>query len=157
MKRPFSLSLIRLSIFKLIFFLVSFLLAFAKAFSQDLNKCDCVDHYDSIANMDVAVFVQQMPAFSGGDSGMAGFLRKNLFYPKNQDSIQSLISLEFVVDTNGVIQGGRIAGKAKNDLPPLDKEGLRILSLMPRWIPGKCHGNKVPVLVNFQCRIELQL
>lgn len=142
---------------KLIILCILFLSIYSKVFSQDLNKCKCCNHYDCVTNMYVAKFVEQMPIFPGGNDSLHHFFRKNFHYPNKQNnSLQSIITMGFVVDTNGNIKGGRIIGKCKNDLTLLDKEGLNILSLMPKWIPGKCNGEKVPVFISFKWRIEPQ-
>jgi hypothetical protein len=128
------------------------------AFSQGINKRECCNHYDSITDSYVAKFVEQMPTFPGGSDSLNRFFRKNFYYPKSHDSLlQSIVIIGFVVDTNGNIIGGRIPRKYKKDLTLLDKEALKVLSLMPRWNPGECNNKKVPVYISLKWRIEPQL
>ena len=48
----------------------------------------------------------------------------------------------FVVERSGQLSNIRVV---KSVHPALDKEALRIVNLMPRWIPGKQNGVTVRV------------
>ena len=88
--------------------------------------------------------VEQMPCFPGGNQKMQDFIEKNLHYPKEcaENGIQGRVIIDFVVERNGTLTNIRVI---KSVNPALDKEALRIVKLMPKWIPGKQCDKKVRV------------
>ncbi|UCJ06027.1 energy transducer TonB [Chitinophaga pendula] len=86
-----------------------------------------------------------MPEFDKGEIGLLRFFKANFRYPEKQDFFQGSINLVFIVDTNGRVKDGHILKKSNTELTLLDKEALRVLSIMPRWKAGSCEGQKVPV------------
>ena len=107
---------------------------------------DKVDDYlaerrDTINAYDV---VEQMPSFPGGYQKLYEFIKKNLRYPKEcaDSGIQGRVIIAFIVERNGKLSNIRVV---KSVNPALDKEALRIVNLMPNWIPGKQNGRTVRV------------
>lgn len=80
--------------------------------------------------------VEQMPSFPGGNQKMQDFIDKNLHYPKEcvEKGFQGRVIIAFVVERNGTLTNIRVV---KSVNPALDKEALRIVNLMPKWIPGR--------------------
>ena len=99
------------------------------------EKKDTVNVYD---------VVEQMPNFPGGYQKMHEFIEKNLHYPKEcaENGIQGRVIIDFVVERSGKLTNIRVV---KSVNPALDKEALRIVKLMPKWIPGKQCDKKVRV------------
>ena len=107
---------------------------------------DKVDDYlaerrDTINAYDV---VEQMPSFPGGFQKLHEFIKGNLHYPKEcaDSGIQGRVVVAFIVERNGKLSSMRVV---KSVNPTLDKEALRIVNLMPNWIPGKQNGRTVRV------------
>lgn len=88
--------------------------------------------------------VEQMPQFSGGHEKLKEFIEKNKRYPKSlQDcGIQGRVVVTFVVKKTGRISHAKVVRGVD---PALDKEALRVVRKMPRWIPGKMGGKNVDV------------
>ena len=88
--------------------------------------------------------VEQMPQFPGGHEKLKEFIEKNRRYPKSlQDrGIQGRVVVTFVVKKTGRISHAKVA---RGVHPALDKEALRVVRKMPRWIPGKMGGKNVDV------------
>ena len=88
--------------------------------------------------------VDQMPQFPGGHEKLKEFIEKNKRYPKSlQDcGIQGRVVVTFVVKKTGRISHAKVARGVD---PALDKEALRVVRKMPRWIPGKMGGKNVDV------------
>ena len=88
--------------------------------------------------------VEQMPQFSGGHEKLKEFIEKNKRYPKSlQDcGIQGRVVVTFVVKKTGRISHAKVVRGVD---PALDKEALRVVRKMPRWIPGKMGGKNVNV------------
>lgn len=83
-----------------------------------------------------------LPKYPGGESAMYVFMAQNVRYPKAAmaDSIQGRVVVKFVVQPDGAITD---AGVVKSVSPDLDAEAVRVVKLMPRWIPGESGGKKV--------------
>ncbi len=88
--------------------------------------------------------VDQMPAFPGGGSALMNFLSQNIRYPAvaEENGIQGRVIVTFVVNSDGSISDTKLA---KSVDPSLDKEALRLVKSMPRWIPGRKNGTPVRV------------
>jgi len=86
--------------------------------------------------------VEQMPSFPGGDVELHKFISANLKYPDMPigNGIQGRIVARFIVNTDGSISDIEI--KKKVD-PKLDKEVIRVIKAMPKWIPGKQNGKAI--------------
>lgn len=86
-----------------------------------------------------------MPEFPGGWKEYYKFKNLNLKYPirdGDYDHIQGRVTVRFVVTKEGKIESPTIIKGL--DLY-CDKEALRIVSIMPDWIPGRRNGEAVNV------------
>jgi TonB family protein len=95
--------------------------------------------------------VQEMPMFRGGDEERVKFIASNLQYPKGayNKGIQGTVYLTFVVDVDGSITDVKVLRGIESSL---DEEAVRLVSIMPKWSPGKV-GN-IPVRVQFNMPIR---
>jgi protein TonB len=86
----------------------------------------------------------KMPQYRGGMDGLYRYLRENIRYPEKaaKKNIQGKVLVSFVVDKNGKIKQVKLVESVDK---ALDKEALRVVSNMPRWIPGEKEGKKVNV------------
>ena len=91
--------------------------------------------------------VEEPPHYPGGDVELHKFTAKNIKYPQEarEKGIQGTVYVSFIVDEEGKITDAKVL-KGVNKI--LDDEALRILSLMPKWIPGKQAGKPVRVQHN---------
>jgi protein TonB len=85
-----------------------------------------------------------MPSFPGGTQKLKELIEENLRYPKEleESCVQGRVIVRFIVERNGKLSNVKVV---KSVNPALDKEALRIVSLMPNWIPGKQNGRTVRV------------
>lgn len=88
--------------------------------------------------------VEDMPQFPGGFEKLKEFLKENVQYPKKLkgSGIQGRVIVSFVVEKDGKISKAKVV---KSVDPALDKEALRVVKKMPKWIPGKQNGIHVNV------------
>lgn len=95
---------------------------------------------------EVFAYVHQMPSFKGGEEQQMKFIADNIIYPKEaiEKKIQGRVFLSFIVDEEGNIVKPEIF---KSLHPLLDQEALRVVSIMPKWIPGKQNGKPVKVVM----------
>ena len=99
--------------------------------------------------------VEQMPSFPGGDAALMSFLNKNIKYPviAEENGIQGRVVATFVVERDGSITDVKVI---KSVDPSLDKEAVRVLKSMPKWIPGKQNGQSVRVKYTVPVTFRLQ-
>ena len=88
--------------------------------------------------------VEQMPQFPGGKDELSKFISSNLVFPERLKKLKldSYVIVRFVVNSKGKIEGAEIL---KGQDEELNKEALRVINLMPQWIPGKQNGKNVSV------------
>lgn len=99
--------------------------------------------------------VEEAPEYpNGGVAGVSKFISNNLRYPEycKKNNIQGRVVVSFVINKDGSTSDYQVI---KSVDPYLDKEALRVLSLMPKWKPGKQRG--VPVRVKFTIPINFKL
>ena len=121
--------------------MVSLFIVLACNESEMMAQTQKDDYVDEDRVYDV---VDQMPQFSGGHEKLKEFIEKNKRYPKSlQDrGIQGRVVVTFVVKKTGRISHAKVVRGVD---PALDKEALRVVRKMPRWIPGKMGGKNVDV------------
>ena len=113
---------------------------------------DKVDEYLAERKDTINVYdcVEQMPSFPGGTQKLKEFIEENLRYPKELEEtcVQGRVIVRFIVERNGKLSNVKVV---KSVHPVLDKEALRIVKLMPRWIPGRQNG----ITVRVKCYIPI--
>ena len=96
-----------------------------------------------------------MPEFPGGQAALINFLSENVKYPAIalENGIQGRVLVQFVVDKDGSISNVAVARTGGD--PSLDKEAVRVIKMMPRWIPGMQRGK--PVRVKYKVPVTFRL
>lgn len=96
-----------------------------------------------------------MPAFPGGDKELLRFLSDNLRYPvvDMEGGTQGRVVLRFVVGEDGRI---RDISVLRSLSATTDKEAMRVVKSMPKWIPGRQNGKAVPVFFSLPVRFKLE-
>ena len=99
--------------------------------------------------------VEEMPQYYGGSSALFEYLSKNVKYPvvAEENGIQGRVIVTFVVERDGSITETKIA---KSVDPSIDREALRVVRNMPRWIPGRQNGSPVRVKYTVPVTFRLQ-
>lgn len=80
--------------------------------------------------------------FPGGQKALFEFLKGNIKYPaKAQEAgIQGNVIVKFIIDETGAIKNASIVKSIDEEL---DNEALRVISIMPKWIPAQKDGKSV--------------
>lgn len=97
------------------------------------------------AGQDTSFFAYEiMPEFPGGYKRMMNFIAKNIVYPNKarNNGIAGRVVVQFVIDSKGIPENIKILESVH---PLLDAEAIRLVSIMPRWEPGKVDGEVVKV------------
>ncbi len=90
------------------------------------------------------VIVKEMPEFPGGLPALLKYVGDNLKYPEDaqKNNIQGKVILKFVVNRDGSVNRIEILRGVD---PLLDTEAVRVVSILPKFKPGKQNGIPVPV------------
>lgn len=97
------------------------------------------------ADPNVFEVVEKMPEFpNGGMPGLMKYLSDNIRYPEAAKvaGIQGRVTVVFVVDKDGSITNVKTLRGVDAEL---DKEAIRVISSMPKWILGMQKGKAVKV------------
>lgn len=96
-----------------------------------------------------------IPEYPGGDSAMKAFIKDNIQYPIVYEKIAkgSSVIVSFTVEKDGRLTNIKVVRGLD---PFLDKEAIRIVRRMPRWIPARREDGK-PIKVDFTISIRFRL
>lgn len=88
--------------------------------------------------------VEEAPQFPGGEAELYKYIGNHLNYPEMalQNNIQGRVTVQFVVEKDGSV--GEVKVVRGKD-PDLDKEAVRVVKSLPKFIPGKMNGQSVRV------------
>lgn len=125
-------------------FIAFFLSLSITAFASDSLKCPG-GYFDSTLSMQVYEFADVDPSFPGGPAEMIIFIMSNFVYPQItlETGAQSTVYVGFVVSEIGELLNVRILHQQHNTLSPFELEAIRVITIMPNWIPGLCNGQPV--------------
>ncbi|MDE6290150.1 MAG: energy transducer TonB [Muribaculaceae bacterium] len=95
-----------------------------------------------------------MAEFPGGMPALMRWLSSNIHYPESaqKNDIQGRVIVKFIVEKDGSITNAQVIRSVDSDL---DREALRVVSKMPKWIPGKNGG--MPVRSYFTLPVSFRL
>lgn len=99
--------------------------------------------------------VEQQPSYPGGMGALNQWLASNIKYPAMaaENGIEGRVVVQFVVERDGSVSGVHVVRGVD---PSLDKEATRVVSQMPKWIPGKQNGSAVRVKYTVPVTFRLQ-
>ena len=106
---------------------------------QDVNDKQKSSNTSQESQEKVYDVVEEMPSFPGGQLALMQYL-----YPfeAQENGVQGRVIISFVVEDDGSISHVKVAKSAD---PALDREAMRVVETMPKWIPGKQNGECVRV------------
>ena len=88
--------------------------------------------------------VEQMPQFPGGEAALMKYIDSHIQYPPEakKNNIQGRVVVQFVVDKTGKVGEVKVVRSVDKDL---DKEAVRLIKTLPKFIPGRQNGQTVAV------------
>lgn len=103
---------------------------------------------------EIFMVVEQMPEFPGGEDSLNLFIKRNLTYPMTavESGIQGRVFVTFIIEADGSVNDVRILRGIGGGC---DEEALRVISMMPKWIPGIQRGKPVRVQYNLPIKFTL--
>ena len=102
------------------------------------------------------VMVEEKPSFMGGDANQfSKWVNQRLVYPETakENGVQGRVTLEFTVGKDGKVGKVRVLRGVD---PSLDQEAVRVVSMSPKWKPGKQRDQAVPVVYTFPVIFKLR-
>lgn len=98
---------------------------------------------------------ETMPSYPGGTKALFEFLSKNVKYPPiaQENGIEGRVIVQFAVTEEGKIKNVKVMRTGGD--PSLDKEAVRVVKSMPRWIPGKRRG--IPARFTYTVPVNFRL
>ena len=92
----------------------------------------------------VLTYAEEMPVYPGGDEAFHRYLRDKIHYPAEAErlNLSGTVYVRFVVDEDGRIRDAEVIKGCGHGL---DDEALRLVRLMPWWVPGREQGKPVRV------------
>ena len=100
--------------------------------------------------------VEEKPSFQGGDANQfSKWVNSRLQYPEiaKENGVQGRVTLQFTVEKDGTVTKVRVLRGVD---PSLDKEAVRVVSMSPKWKPGKQRDRAVPVTYTFPVIFQLR-
>lgn len=101
------------------------------------------------------IVVEEAPEFPGGTKALMQFLARNIKYPEDaeKNKTEGRVIVQFIVGKDGKISEETVVRSVS---PSLDAEALRIIRLMPAWIPGKQRGKAVDIKFTLPITFRLE-
>lgn len=119
------------------------------------TKVVAVNTQKSYADEPVFTTVAHMPSFPGGEMALMKYLAENIKYPAEakKAGIKGRVFVHFIVEPNGKVDNIKIL---KGIGHGCDKEVIRVMEKMPKWVPGRNKDNK-PVRTSFNLPVKFSL
>lgn len=107
--------------------------------------------------MDVYTIVDEDAQFPGGMPALKKYLVESIHYPEiaAELGVEPNHVVRFVVRKEGSISDIKLK-KPMTDCPECDKEVIRVVKSMPKWIPGKVNGKAVDSWYTLPVHIHLK-
>jgi protein TonB len=103
-------------------------------------------------NNDVQKFVDVMPEFNGN---VYQFINDHIKYPQGavDNGTSGLVVLSFIIEKDGSVKNINVL---KGIADGCTEEAIRVVNLMPKWKPGKNHGEPMRVAINLPVNFKLK-
>ncbi|NJK85789.1 MAG: energy transducer TonB [Bacteroidales bacterium] len=96
-----------------------------------------------------------MPAFKGGLEGLKKYIAEKLVFPDTAkiNHEEGMVKVKFTIDKLGNVIDINLVEKDKEYF---NKEAIRVVKELPRWMPGKRDGKEVDVTVTVPILFKLK-
>lgn len=119
------------------------------------NQVDVSHQPDVIVEPTVFIVVEDMPSFPGGEEERLKYLQNNLKVPAivKDARVNGTAHIGFIIDEEGNVTEVKLL---KGVNPHFDKEALRVVNQMPKWIPGRQRGKEVKVQMSMPITLKVK-
>ena len=100
--------------------------------------------------------VEEKPSFNGGDANeFSKWVNSKLQYPEiaKENGVQGRVTLQFTVNPDGSVSNVKVLRGVDSSLY---KEAVRVVSMSPKWKPGKQRDRAVKVTYTFPVIFQLR-
>ena len=100
--------------------------------------------------------VEEKPSFNGGDANeFTKWVFSNMVYPEvaRENGISGRVTLQFTIEADGSLTNIKVLRGVD---PSLDQEAIRVVSMSPKWTPGRQRDKAVRVTYNFPIYFQLR-
>lgn len=93
----------------------------------------------TMALVGMSLWADDKPQFPGGDESLKKFIEENTRYPEisKENGVEGIVVVGFLVNVDGSLKNIKVV---KFVDPDLEKEAVRVVSIMPAWIPAEKDG-----------------
>ncbi len=127
-----------------------------KGFEPPTTTIDPTTIVNKVEVKDPTEFPKIMAKFPGGDSERMKFILNHISL--SDDILESdggKCYLKFIVDEKGEISSVKVLKGVRN-CELFDKEAVRVVKSMPKWIPAEIDGNKVASFFNMTINFDFK-
>jgi len=127
----------------------------AASLNLSLNSVTTVNEEAEEIEEEIFTVVETQPQFPGGDDSLYSFIYSNLRYPQEaiDNGIEGNVYITFAIEKDGSITNIKILRDIGYGC---GAEAVRVLKMMPKWIPGSQRGKPVRVQFNIPIKFELK-
>jgi len=100
-----------------------------------------------------SIVFEEIPEFPGGEEKMAEYIYKQIQYPEAAliHRISGRVTVTVIIEKDGSLNQIEVVRGVDADL---DKEAVRIIKGMPKWVPGRQNGKEISmkyaIAINFR-------
>ena len=125
----------------------------ALAQTPDSLRMDTIEEAEE--KEEIFGIVENMPMFRGGERKLLEFLENNLVYPQGaiDAGVEGKVFVEFYIEKDGTVCDAKVLQGIGYGC---DEEALRVVGLMPKWVPGKQRGQGVRVRYTLPVNFKLE-
>ena len=88
------------------------------------------------------LYVDKLPQFKGGPNQLKLFLKHNFHWPDGYLDVQGTVLTSFIISSDGIVKNVKVEKSLNQEV---DDEAIRVISSMPKWIPGRVSNKNVDV------------
>ena len=103
---------------------------------------------------DTFIVIEKRAEYPDGMKAMYEFISKNLKFPMSVATIEGTVYLGFCIEADGRLTDIEVRKGLRKDY---DEEAVRVVSIMPKWIPAVEFGTKKTVKSYFTVPIHFRL
>jgi TonB family protein len=100
-------------------------------------------------------FVEEKPEYHGGMEALVKFMSDNLKYPHlaKESGILGIVIVQFVIEKDGSVGDVKVVRGLGGGC---NEEAIRVVSMMPKWTPGRQHSKAVRVVFQVPLKFNLR-
>ena len=106
--------------------------------------------------MGVYTRAEVMPVYGGNSQALSDYIASSIVYPEQavENNVEGTVKVEFVVDENGAISDVKSVGNKLGY--GLEEEAVKVVSKLPKWMPGKVKGKNVKTRLSVPITYKLE-